>query len=1741
MADDSKREGKDRPKTIEVAPKTDTVIESLDEMSLSDFELVEEPTTKVKPASLPPPPPGGGSFKPPRPPSAPRITTKPKGNGPAQSAPPKPRAAPAPVANPPVNAAMAKPTEPPPGEPLRIRDARALIDRCRRDLTKKPDDLRCARLHYEMARLYEGILEDPKNAEKHYLDAARHSPTHVAAIRGARRLALAAGKHGATLSLFDQEIRATPDPRRRAGLYYEKGRVLEDGLDRRDEARRAYTQALELDRDQASVLKAIERLERRAGEWSALEKTYAHMASSITGDPKLRAAWTATRAQIAEIYDNNPRQATSLYRTAMELVPETAGALSSLKRLTRSQRMWTDLVNALQAEVSLATDAQAKIDALWRIARVQRVALGDAAAATAALELAQQLDKSDRLIVRELSELYEATGRHEALAGALTRLAETASEPRERVSLAHRLGMLYDDVLDDRERARRWYEIALDLDGRYEPVRTALDALYRRVGDWEALVRLKQIVVASTEDQRQRADAHVVIGRVLESKLSQPDEAARHYSQALGLAPDNDEAFKALDRLHTAAGRFRELAELFQRRVDRTPDQDELVGFLFRIGAIYEDRLGEPKGAVAAYQRILGQKPNHVAALQSLTRAAQQAGEHAVVVEALEREAVLAGAERALTLKVRAAVTIDRDLGDPERAIGKLKDVLAQDKMHREALDALAATYQRLGRYDNLLEVWEQGLAITDKVRQPELLHKMGELCRTRLAKEDDAVGYYRRALSIEPNHELSFEGMVSALRSKERWPDLCTALERRVETLEEDEEKAHLAVELAELYEERLKQADKALAAYDKALAAMPALASAMEARQRLLSDKKAWKALAQSLMEEANLSAADEDSNDALLRAGAVYAGRLEELDAAARCYQQILGKTPRHIAALLALEGIYDQSNNVAGLADVYQRQADVISDPTAKVAALRELARAETDELAKAKTLEAILDVARGDLEALEGLAAMARARNDGAALLGLEARLATAAAEPTVQAFHQAKVAELLERVGGPGALETYRAAIKSDGESMSVARGFTRVARAAGDAVALREAAELEARVTGDRDLAVQLLVQASVVRSEARDHQGAVKDLERALDLDPDNREVATRLRNVLVSLGQIPYLIDALGRAAGRAQKPEAAADLHVLVAELHADHRSDLPAALAACDRALARVSTHTSTLLRRAEYLERGRQWNEAAAALRTLVEHTTERGILADAHLRLAAICDDHLSNVDQAVRSLRAVLVQDEANREALTRLCRLQLGLGKRDEALELARKLTDLADGPIERAEALVEVARIEKALKKHDNCAKTLLEAISLSGAEGAAADDYRKLIGKRGNATWDGYLGALMRYKDLANRMGHATAPTYLALAEVFGDHLNRVDRAFSTLREGIERDPAAVSLTLELATRLSAMGSFDRSVEVLRRFLHHDVTKVDVWRSLSTAVGNMGDGEESVAVLLALMVLEAGQPEEQMTLRARRARAGEAPPGLLGDHGIRQIQVHSAFDSPAAEMTGALAEALGKIYQPEYANYGLSKRDRIRAGATNSVRSLADRIATVFGVTEFDLYIHSEQVRDVTIELANPPAIMVPSWATNLPTAELAFLLARPLAHIARETHPVMRVPTTELSASLKAATHAHVPGYGNVNDLEHRGRQILKAIPRKHRRLAEEAAARFASQPPPSVTRWVADVELTAARAALLVCDDIAAAARVLVRTRGEKVGEDNTATHLLRFWASDIALRFRRALRQNG
>ena len=91
----------------------------------------------------------------------------------------------------PLSAAEERLSEAPPplrpsSAPTVDEDSRELVRRCLTLLAKKPAPEKAARLHYEIARLYEGPLSD-RRASDEYERAVEAAPDYLPAIRGARR------------------------------------------------------------------------------------------------------------------------------------------------------------------------------------------------------------------------------------------------------------------------------------------------------------------------------------------------------------------------------------------------------------------------------------------------------------------------------------------------------------------------------------------------------------------------------------------------------------------------------------------------------------------------------------------------------------------------------------------------------------------------------------------------------------------------------------------------------------------------------------------------------------------------------------------------------------------------------------------------------------------------------------------------------------------------------------------------------------------------------------------------------------------------------------------------------------------------------------------------------------------------------------------------------------------------------------------------------------------------------------------------------------------------------------------------------------------------------------------------------------------------------------------------------------------------------------------------------------------
>lgn len=1616
-----------------------------------------------------------------------------------------------------------------------------------------------ARIRFECGRLCESVLGRPDDAIAHFRKALVDNASHVPSIRSLRRLLLSKGDFGAAVPLFDAQIAATRAAPARAALLYEKGRLLEDRLGQRREGREAFAAALELNPGDGALLKAVSRAELGARAWDALDRSIEQTAAGVKSDTRHRAALLVERARIAESRRKNLGQAAELYQAALDADPRSDAAVHALKRLHYSHQRWRDLVGVLEREAEQVTDTSARAMALYRVGRIELDKLGNLEAGTHALERALGVVPDDRLVLEALARAYEVMQNHAALSNVLQRLADLARTDAERIAYLTRGAQLFEDQLHDDTTAVAWYEKALSFDRAHAPALAALSRLYGRTKSWESLLAICAGEAEAARDPHRRAYAYARMAEIMEKELGKPELALAQHARALGVVPGYAASFKALVRLYTAAKKYAELVELYERAVDHAHDNDTKLTYLFKIGRVHEDALGDAQAAMTAYRRILSIDPAHMGAVHAAQRAAERGGLYRELTEALEVEAKLVrDAKERLMLLHRAGEVAEYDLKDDAIALGLQRRVLELDPKFQPALASLGRLYFRAGRWEDLVHVYQAELS--GLPRGPEsarLDYKIGEIYELRIAKDELALAAYRRALEADPHHLPARRALERKLGDKHHFEEIAKLIESELSAESDPKAIARAAMRLGEVLEHRMNAYDKALVAYDRALLADPEFRPARDARVRLLTEAKDWKRLVEELGKEAEASGDPKLAIAALLRAGEIWQTELGAAQKAIECFEAVLAKDPGHIDALLTLESLYAERSMWEPLSKVYATEARVLSEPSARIAALSELGRLEetrgvgTEDERKAAYF-AILQLAPHDQAALSALERIALESGDASLLAHIDAKQASLAEDPEVKAAHLTRLAEALERGSDPAALEVWQSAIAADPESLSAARGITRLAERTGDPTLLEEAANHEARVTGDSDVAARLLVRCAIARAERGEVDNSVRLLRRALEQNPDFEAAAAKISELLVARGAIDDLIALLTNAANSASAPTRVASLWIVVSDLYANRKKDVPAALSALHRAQNLVPGHAGTLVKLAELYASDKQWAEAVDRLKQALTHATSDELKVDIHLRLAVILQDQLGDPERALGSLNAALAIDAGSRLALSRLARIELQRGHGDKAAELAARLVRVSPELSQRIDALILLGDLERGRGQQAAAVQAYEQAVSLAGLSGNAAERFRALtadqVKRNEPPSHARYVSALKSYIDTHPQVGAEVTAIYIELSRVLGDDMGQAAQSAQALEKGMAGAPGDPDLVIAYAKRLLDAQRYADAAIAYRRALSFDVLRPEAFRGLAEAWRAVGRSAESTCAVGAVVALGAGNDLELASMSSRVVRAAGQAPGSLDRGELSSIDVNPS-DSSATQLLVALDDAVGKVYAPDLDVWGLSSRDKISQKSGHPLRGVAERVAAVFGVESFDLYVHRARSGPVQLELTDPVSVLVPASAAGLSDPSVVFALSRAFASVARGLPAIERLDAEELRLLLGAAARGVDPSFGaGTPDEEYLGslqRKVAKAMPWLGRGAIEEAARAYASDPPADVAEWLLAARMTSTRAAAVVCDDVVAAADFLRRAEGELAGADSAAAlasrrmlgDMLGFWVSDAAFAMKRRL----
>lgn len=394
----------------------------------------------------------------------------------------------------------------------------------------------------------------------------------------------------------------------------------------------------------------------------------------------------------------------------------------------------------------------------------------------------------------------------------------------ERVYLLTRLGRLYEVEADLEQAAAEVYREALSYSPEHVPALRALGRIYTGRGNWRGLVELheREIAAGNSPVLWRR---HFQVAEIYETKLHDPERALEHYRKVLAYKANYLPALRSAARILSALERWSQLADLFLAQVESTQSRRQKLYLLDKVAEVAELRLNNLEVAIGAWLEILEIEPNNPRVYTALGRLYARSEQWEELLALNIRECVLIDdPEELAATHVRNAEIAEQHLQDVGRAEDFYRQALEEVPDFLPALEGLGRIYLRGGRWAEIVHMTGRELHLgennTDAMRQ---LGALAELFETRLERRQDAITLYEDILAREPSNAFVFATLLRLYEGKENWQRVAELLEHRLHAPLVAAERASVLGELARLHEWHLGKADQAFAYYRAALDAEP------------------------------------------------------------------------------------------------------------------------------------------------------------------------------------------------------------------------------------------------------------------------------------------------------------------------------------------------------------------------------------------------------------------------------------------------------------------------------------------------------------------------------------------------------------------------------------------------------------------------------------------------------------------------------------------------------------------------------------------------------------------------------------------------------------------------------------------------------------------------------------------------------------------------------------------------------
>jgi len=1268
------------------------------------------------------------------------------------------------------------------------------------------------------------------------------------------------------LELAEREAALVND-REAAALALDMAEIELSRLFRTDRALARFRQAIELDAALAHrVLQRVEAMLRETpddadarrllaevmeltGDWDRLTVVLTDGAS-IAGRPSDRVAYLCRAAAMALDRLGDSERALALYEQALTEAREAedtgvAGAVAGLERVLEADpgnrraltilrdhytaaEDWEPLVRVLEAEAKLARGPRAEAELHYEIGHVLEERLRRPEAAMSHYQRAFKLNSNDVRYVDAGRRLYRRLGKWDMVVRLLDIELRVTEDEDRRLDILLERGAIHGEHLDDPTVAFRSYLDLLDLAPSH---RQALSAAKEILEQEEAGERVLADLERQAALSAPEGAAHFVrVGQLHELDPKNAAGAADAYLRALGLQPEDSGVFRRAESALTDLERWDDLVELYDRAARRALDPRAEEAWRRKAAGVLEDKVGDRRAAARAYRQALELQPGDDALRDRLVRHLKEEEEWAELIQlyrwTLQSVPGLEPDARRRLLRDWAGVCLG-PLDDAEAATEPYRLLLRFEPADQEALDFFRSWCRDSGDPAELL-AWLDAAAMAAPDAAPDLLAEGAELCETQLSDPAASALRWEDRLRRAPGDERARQALHRLYRDAERWEDVVALLLGEADLARDLPVRLGCLEDAARIAVDRVGDRPRGIELYRRFLHLRPDDAHALEALAELHRESEQWEELGNVLGHLSRLLPEDAAS-EVLAERARLLRDKLGRPREALADVRRVLAARPEDPVTLKEACELLAAHGDPKELDIMLHRRAQLSGDDEERRSLYSQLARlASAQHRDPARSVEMwrhVLGLAPADPDALGALATLHGQQGEWRELAGVVRRQVEATADDEARVAHLRHLGALYrERLGDlDRAREAWEGVLATDPGDRDA---ITALQEIHGEREDWAQAAELlERAVTLEADPAkavTSLRRLASIREGALGDPPGAIAALERAHQLDTDDRGVLTDLRRVLVQAGEPRRAVDTIQMELDAF--PEA--DTVPLCLEAGRTLWRDLDSAEEAAgwyERVLARDPSHDGALTALHTLYDELERTDALVAVLRALLERAEDDSERVELRLELGRRSEE-VDGAEAAFDHYKAAHRLDPGREDASVAMRRLAGEHGLWDRLLEVWQGDVVRAGSVEEKLAIVLDSAQVlEEEVGDPERAFSAYRMACTLDPAPGRVLDAMRQLSEEAGLAAQ--LLPVLETLVDVTEDPADRI-PLLYETATLRHRDLDEPEAAFDDLRRAFSLDPGREETHEQVEALSRATGHWEPLLELLSELSGH---------------------------------------------------------------------------------------------------------------------------------------------------------------------------------------------------------------------------------------------------------------------------------------------------------------------------